>query len=205
MMRGEFHNMDCLEGIKKFPDNHFDLAIVDPPYGIGSPNHEPKTSPLYKGKTWNNHTPGVEYWERLLRVSKNQIVWGANYYCHHLSQKRGWIVWDKKISGAPAGFSRVELAWTSFIPLGDDIARVACREREKIHPTQKPVALYKWLLDKYAKEGDLILDTHVGSASSLIACEDMDFDYVGYELDSDYYEAAMKRIKQHISQLKMFA
>jgi len=208
----EFLNIDCMEGMKQFPDKHFDLAIVDPPYGIGEDglkNHSRggfANPTYYTPKTWDRESPKQDYFNELFRVSKNQIIWGANHFLGKTSPC--WIVWDKR--NGNSDFADCELAWTSF--------KTAVRKFEfrwagmlqenmknkefRIHPTQKPVALYKWLLKNYAKEGDLILDTHVGSASSLIACEDMGFEYVGYELDKDYYDAAQKRLKEFRSQLK---
>ena len=193
------YHTDCLPAMKEMPDNAFDLAIVDPPYGIGNPNHEPKTSNLYTGKNWNNAIPPPEYFSELFRVSCNQIVWGSNYYTKWLPMKMGWIAWDKMIPGNPNGFSKIELAWTSF-KIGDEIVRQRVYQTDKIHPTQKPVALYKWLLTNYAKPGQTILDTHLGSGSSAIACDVFGFDLTAFEIDLEYIEAATDRLKRHRTQ-----
>ncbi|KKP74708.1 MAG: Modification methylase [candidate division WS6 bacterium GW2011_GWF1_35_23] len=211
-----FLNCDCMIGMKEYPDKHFDLAIVDPPYGIGYSAlvGSKKESDGWKRrdkKNWDSNVPDKNYFDELFRVSKNQIIWGGNYF--NLSPSRCYLIWDKvqRIDQADC-----ELAWTSL----NGSARIfsyargnesgfapklkgSAKDFANIHPTQKPIALYKWILSKYAKPNDKILDTHVGSASSLIACEDMGFDYVGFELDKDYYESATKRILQYRSQLKL--
>ena len=192
-------NRDCMDFIKEVPDNYYELAIVDPPYGIGNPNHEPKTSNLYTGKNWNNAIPPPEYFSELFRVSCNQIVWGSNYYTKWLPMKMGWIAWDKMIPGNPNGFSKIELAWTSF-KIGDEIVRQRVYQTDKIHPTQKPVALYKWLLTNYAKPGQTILDTHLGSGSSAIACDVFGFDLTAFEIDKEYIEGATDRLIRHRTQ-----
>ena len=187
-------------GLPSYPDKFFDLAVVDPPYGIGRDGKRKSTSSSggHKGfefKGWDANTPNQTYFNELFRVSKNQIIWGANYYPQHLLPSMGWVFWDK---GQDIMQSDGELAYTSF---NRALRRVKISrlqlfiEGGTIHPTQKPIKLYQWLLENYATEGNLILDTHVGSASSLIACESMGFNYVGFELDSDYYEAAQKRLK----------
>lgn len=220
----KFINMDCMEGMKEYPDNHFDLAIVDPPYGIsfdgnttvkgrGGKANTFSNIQHHNKKGWDEKRPDSNYFYELQRVSKNQIIWGGNYYADLLPPKKGWIFWDKKITNANnSNFSDGELAWSSF----DCILRRFVydwigfgylnnpQKEKKIHPTQKPVALYIWLLKNYAKHGDLILDTHVGSASSLIACEQIGFDYVGFELDTDYYKAAVKRIEESRLQTDLF-
>ncbi|HUX60369.1 MAG TPA: DNA methyltransferase [Ignavibacteriaceae bacterium] len=203
----EFLNIDCMEGMKTFPDKHFDLAIVDPPYGEGQ--HFNFRYGI-GNSVYKNIKPSQKYFDGLFRISKNQIIWGGNYFTSMLYENRCWISWYK---GQPINsFSDFELAWTSFNQTskavkiesyGFNHADFRQNKSRPIHPTQKPIALYKWLLKNYAKEGDLILDTHVGSASSLIACEDMGFNYVGYELDKDYYDAAQKRLTQYRSQLKL--
>jgi len=202
-----FYNMDCMEGMEQIPDKYFELAIVDPPYGLGNrtsqggcdKNTQVKFKKTMNEKKWDNETPTVEYWNELFRVSRNQIVWGGNYF--GLPANRTFIVWDK-MTYVPT-MSQVEMAWTSF----DTPARliqINSNNPSRFHPTQKPVALYKWLLKNYAKEGDKILDTHVGSASSLIACYDMGFEYLGFELDKDYYDLATKRLEKHMSQMNLF-
>ena len=216
--RGVFYNGDCQEGMATFPDKHFDIAIVDPPYGIGNFNMvnggsakkkiNRKKNNTYMDVQWNNNIPNKLYFLEIYRISINQIIWGANYY-NCFSNGGGGIVWYKKI-GHP-NLSDCEIASISFqkkvdfvhIDWQSGFSRVQ-REGNVIHPCQKPVALYKWLVKNYVKQGQRILDTHVGSASSLIAYEDAGLEYVGYELDSDYYAAAVKRIKDHKAQLSMF-
>ena len=207
-----FYNEDCLEAMKEIPDNYFDLAIVDPPYGIGidgqkeSISKNPKHS--RKGhvqKDWDSAIPDKDYFQELERVSKNQIIWGGNYFVPHLDKgKKGWIVWDKGQHGLT--MSDCELAYSSFdVPTRVVVInRVELRKDGTIHPTQKPVALYHWILNNYAEKGDKILDTHVGSASSLIACHDLGFDYIGFELDEDYYRKATERLEKHKSQMNLF-
>ena len=213
-----FYNMDCMEAMKEIPDNYFELAIVDPPYGIGESKkkrentksnkwNNPKKK-IHNIKEWDLQTPKQEYFDELFRVSKEQIIWGGNYFIDKIkTPSMGWVFWDK-LNGN-SDFSDGELAYTSFDRglrkfewLWNGFQKQ--RPEQRIHPTQKPVALYKWLLKNYAKEGDKILDTHVGSASSLIACYDMGFEYLGFELDEDYYNEACKRLEKHKSQLNMF-
>jgi site-specific DNA-methyltransferase (adenine-specific) len=190
----------------RYPDNYFDLAIVDPPYGIGiNANMGLKKGQKKKHEkvNWDNETPSDEYWKEVFRVSKNQIVWGANYFpqvwvngCKH------FIFWDKE---TPLGmsFSDGELAFTSF-DRADRKFTFRNVTGDKIHPTQKPVKLYEWLLMNYAKEGDKILDTHLGSGSIAIACHNLKFDLTACELDTDYFDASLKRLHNHQSQLTMF-
>jgi site-specific DNA-methyltransferase (adenine-specific) len=198
-------NEDNMDLMSRYPDNYFDLAIVDPPYGI---NYE---SRVFKdGKKWDNEIPKKAYFMELFRVSKNQIIWGANFFNDYLKATKSIIVWDKKDT-AKNGLWKTEIAWCSndkgsFIFRHKQIGNrgfyvVEC---ERIHPTQKPVALYKWLLKHYAKEGDKILDTHLGSGSIAIACHDYGFELTACELDADYYQSAIKRIQNHVSQLKLF-
>lgn len=195
-------NEDNMELMARYPDGWFELAIVDPPYGIGI-NSSGRLKRYNNGNnTWDNKTPDKKYFGELFRVSKNQIVWGGNYF--DLPPTRCFLIWDKK---QPEGisFASAELAWASF---DKSIKTFYCNPlhtgESRIHTTQKPVALYKWLLQNYAKEGDKILDTHLGSMSIAIACHDMGFELTGCELDKDYYEAGIKRVKQHISQLQLF-
>ena len=206
----QIFNRDCLEAMRDMPDKCFDLAIVDPPYGIGydgakqtSGSHGGRKAHDFKG--WDNEIPSKEYFEELERVSKNQIVWGANYMVQYLKPSMGWIVWRKDRGNFSS--SDAELAYTSFNRALREYTKnplVLVREGGTIHPTQKPVALYKWLLHNYAKEGDKILDTHLGSGSIAIACHDYGFDLTGYELDPEYYAAAKKRLEAHQSQMKLF-
>ena len=202
-------NCDNMELMKRFPDNHFDLAIVDPPYGLdkklSSGGGKMKNSPfkkLYKeSNQWDVSIPEKEYFDELFRVSKNQIIWGGNYFLNYLSNTRGIICWDKK-QFMPT-FSRIEFAWTSF----DTVARLyegTSTDLNRFHPTQKPVALYKWILDKYAKKNDKILDTHLGSGSIAIACHDYGFELTCCELDLEYYDKAIQRIQNHVAQQKLF-
>ena len=186
---------DCMEYMATLPDKAFDLAIVDPPYGIGGGLKGGRPFSMVGGEKWD--TPPCElYFGELFRASNNQIIWGGNYF--GLGRTRGFIVWDKQNDGRD--FSEAEFAWTSF-----DIPSRFFRKRfigtkETNHPTEKPVALYKWLLTNYAKQGDKILDTHLGSGSSAIAADIMGFDFVGYEIDKDYYEAALDRFNRHKQQ-----
>jgi len=203
------YNEDCVEGLKRFSDNHFDLAIVDPPYGIDwmqqiqNPNTKANWK-QYENKEWDKQTPTDEYWEQLFRVSKNQIVWGGNYMTDKLYPSSCWLIWDKMQEFSGAVF---EMAWTSFKSPAKAfrMSRVeAYANQNKIHPTQKPVRLYDWILNNYAKEGDLILDTHVGSGSSRIAAHKNKLHFVGFEIDKGYYEAQEKRFNAVISQQSLF-
>ena len=203
----EYFNEDCMVGMARYPDKHFDLAIVDPPYGIKI-NHNigrrkgDKPSD-YKKVTWDNEPPNKEYFDELVRVSKNQIIWGANHFISLIPYDSPcWICWDKGFS-PDVSFASFEMAYTSFKSVSKRIALTSI-QNERIHPTQKPVKLYKWLLKNYAKEGDKILDTHVGSASSLIACYDMGFDAVGFELDEDYYNESKQRLERFMKQVTLF-
>lgn len=218
-----FLNADCMNpetGPPSYPDNYFDLAVVDPPYGISystiawkDSGRKPRGNAAKKGqyaeKNWDNDSPDKSYFNELFRVSKNQIIWGANHFISKMPiDSRCWIIWNKQ--NGTTQFSDAELAWTSFkSPIRianftwNGMLQADMKNKEhRIHPTQKPVKLYQWLLENYATEGNLILDTHVGSASSLIACESMGFKYVGFELDADYYEAAKKRMQS--IQVRMF-
>lgn len=204
----ELLHIDCMEYMKGLPDKAFDLAIVDPPYGIGDKllkggkNGTVKFHEQYELNQWDNDRPSKEYWTELFRVSKNQIVWGANYFIDSLYPSRGIIFWDKNL-GEPNNFSHFELAWTSF----DCIARkykIGSNTGNRIHPTQKPVKIYERLIRDYAKEGDKILDTHLGSGSSAIAAHQMGFDFVGCELDKSYYDAACKRFQEKTMQQTLF-
>ena len=204
-------NRDCMEAMAEFPDKFFELAIVDPPYGIGydganqtSGSHGGRKGHVFKG--WDQFIPCENYFNELFRVSKNQIIWGANYFTSFLPGSMGWIIWRKDRGDFSS--SDAELAFSSFDRALREYTKnplVLVREGGTIHPTQKPIALYKWLLQNYAKPGDKILDTHLGSGSSRIAAYDMGFDFWGYELDSDYFEAMEKRFKTHISKPTLFA
>ena len=204
-----FYNMDCMDLMKQFPDKYFELAIVDPPYGIDwmkqiqNPNTNANWK-SYENKEWDKQKPTSNYWKELMRVSKNQIVWGGNYMIEYLYASPCWIIWDKMQEFSGAVF---EMAWTSFKSPAKAfrMSRIeAYAHQNKIHPTQKPVALYEWLLKNYAKQGDKILDTHVGSGSSLIACHHMNFDYIGSELDPDYFKSATERLEAVKAQQSLF-
>jgi site-specific DNA-methyltransferase (adenine-specific) len=191
--------------MSRYVDNYFDLAIVDPPYGI-SVNNMTLGAGNYKnkGKSWDNTTPRIEYYNELFRVSKNQIIWGANYMIDKIKKpSMGWIYWDKM--NGTSDFSDGELAFTSYKRALRSFKYNISKDRsQRFHPTQKPIALYEWLLINYAKEGDKILDTHLGSGSIAIACHNLKYDLTACELDTDYYDAAMKLLKQHQQQLTIF-
>ena len=204
-------NRDCMEAMAEFPDKFFELAIVDPPYGIDVDKMtlgNGKKKVLRGNLNWDVSAPSHSYFIELFRVSKNQIIWGANYMVSNIYPSMGWIFWDK--CNGENDFSDGELAWTSFNRALRKyshtwIGNNAKDGNSRIHPTQKPIALYKWLLQNYANPGDKIIDTHLGSGSSRIAAYDMGFDFWGYELDSDYFEAMEKRFKTHISKPTLFA
>lgn len=212
----ELFNADCMEAMKEMEDNQFDLAIVDPPYfeEYGKKSYQgTKISTtgikrhLSESKHWN--VPGQEYFNQLFRVSKNQIIWGCNYYAKYIPSV-GRIVWDKKNDSST--YSKCELASHSFGLRVDQfrytwngmLQEDMKNKEQRIHPTQKPVKLYEWLLMNYAKEGDKILDTHLGSGSIAIACHNLGFDLTGYEIDEEYFQAAVKRHQQHKNQLRIF-
>lgn len=205
----EITNEDNMQLMARYPDNYFDLAIVDPPYGISINMNMGLRKGKKKNHTvkkWDDSTPNDEYFKELFRVSKNQIIWGGNYF--PLPLTKSWIFWDKKV---PKGvdFADGELAWTSFdktlVKLDVPYSGFqGMDENGKIHPTQKPVKLYKNLLEKWAGEKFKILDTHLGSGSIAIACHDYDFELTACELDKEYYDSAIKRIKNHIGQQRLF-
>jgi|ADGO01.1.fsa_nt_gi DNA modification methylase len=196
-------NRDCMEAMKEFPDKFFELAIVDPPYNIVSQQKRGKGSRIDKtGKmnNWNNAKPPKEYFDELFRVSKNQIIWGANNFI--LPESEYFIVWNKMQT--VENFASAEYAWTNVRKpakmFNYSIHQHNIEKGDKIHPTMKPVKLYQWLLKNYAKPGDKILDTHLGSGSSRIAAYKMGFDFWGYEIDKDYFDAQEKRFKEAIAQ-----
>lgn len=208
-------NEDNMELMARYEDNHFDLAIVDPPYGIGidkamNANKGKQGFKQYKETEWDNETPSQEYFDELFRVSKNQIIWGGNYFIDKIKKPtQCFLIWNKVQRDFT--MSDAELAWSSFNKTIRcfDMSRgsaMGCNNKNggKLHPTQKPVKLYEWLLMNYAKEGDKILDTHLGSGSIALACHNLGFDLTACELDKDYYDAAMKRLKEHQQQLTMF-
>ena len=210
----EITNEDNMELIARYPDNYFELAICDPPYGIGATvtigagdlKSGRKAQNKWDNKDWDKERPTKDYFNELKRVSKNQIIFGGNYFADLLEPSRCWIVWDKmqRVNQADA-----ELAWTSFTK-SVRVYQYHCSKLQgfqnpnRFHPTEKPVDLYKWLLDKYAKEGDKILDTHLGSGSIAIACHDYGFDLTACELDKEYYDKAIERIKNHVAQQRLF-
>jgi len=193
----------------RYPDKYFDLAIVDPPYGIGANKMTLGNgkSKIYRGvNDWDNSIPTKNYFNELFRVSKNQIIWGGNYMTEHLNPTSSWLFWDK--GTGENDFADGELAWSSF---GGALRKInkswvganAKDEAKRMHPTQKPIYLYGWCLKKYAKQGDKILDTHLGSGSIAIACHDYGFELTACELDESYYNSAINRINNHISQIKL--
>jgi len=197
--------------MKDCEDNAFDLAIVDPPYGIGQYWMKQKHTSHYGSKEWNQASPNKDYFDRLFRISKNQIIWGGNYYTEHLPITNSWIFWDKINDVEKMNTSEGELAWTSFkIPM----RKIAIQwsggrkgsetGKANIHPCQRPVKLHEWLLRKYAAAGDKILDTHLGSGSSAIAAHYGGFDFVGMEIDKEYYDAAVKRFDDETAQIDLF-
>ena len=211
------HLGDCLEAMKQYPDNYFDLAVVDPPYGIGMDNQKVRTKPSrpntylranqnqYNVSNWDNEIPKIEYFNELFRVSKNQIIWGANYFCKSIPNGKGWIYWDKQMGDN--NFSSGEFAYQSFQVKSSFFSFPSIRDAGfggRIHPTQKPIQLYDWIFNKYAKEGQKILDTHLGSGSSRISADKAKLDFTGYEIDAVYWTAQEKRFKEYKSQLKMF-
>lgn len=212
--------MDCMEYMRTVPDKYFDLAIVDPPYGINAANtfggedrksgNGAANKTAFEKKDWDLSVPDKAYFDELMRVSKNQIIWGANYMSNFLPPSMGWIVWDK--DNGTTKFSDAELAFSSF----DRALRIwkytwngmlqgdMKNKESRIHPTQKPRKLYDWLLSNYAKEGEKILDTHLGSGSSAIAAHYAGFEFVGCELDTDYFNASVERFKIETAQEALF-
>lgn len=214
----DLRNMDCMEIMKEYPDGYFDLAIVDPVFGHpniqggytsgkGTGIAKPKD---YKRALWKQKKTGHEYFTELFRVSKNQIIWGGNYFANNLPISMGWVFWDK--DNGKVSFSDGELAWTSFqmalrrfkYRWSGMLQENMKNKEDRIHDTQKPVALYRWLLENYAKPGDKILDTHLGSGSIAIACHELGFNLTASELDTDYYNDMLKRVNKAVSQTNLF-
>ena len=208
----DLRNIDCMELMKEFKDKHFDLAIVDPPYGISISQDLAIRGQTYKKngyrawgyKEWDSSIPSAEYYKELIRVSKNQIVWGGNYFTAHLPPSRCWLIWDK--GQRDFSFADAELAWTSFESSVRvfGYARGKLLAQGKIHPTEKPIDLYRWILKNYAKEGDKILDTHLGSGSIAIACDMEKFELTGSEIDKEYYDNLIKRLDERTAQTSLF-
>jgi len=225
----EVFNEDCIQVMKRYPDKFFDIAVVDPPYGIkeaagknasrnkgfGKGNSKSKKitfSKDYGHKDWDNEPASVDYFIELKRVSKNQIIWGANHFIERIpnANSSSWIVWDK--DNGESDFADAELAWTSFSKAvrmykfrWNGLLQQDMKNKElRIHPTQKPVGLYNWIFHKYAESGQKILDTHLGSGSSRIAAHKAGLSFVGCEIDKDYFDAQEKRFKEFVSQLRLF-
>ena len=202
----DLRNCDCMEYLSTCEDNAFELAIVDPPYGAVELMHSGSGKRELSNEMRWDQRPQQAYFDEVRRVAQHQIVWGANYFINNLPRSSRWVCWDK---GKLHNFPEFELAWMSF----DKPSRMFRYHRVdayindidiKIHPTQKPVKLYEWLLINYAKKGDRILDTHLGSGSIALACHNLNYNLVGCELDEDYYKAACKRLKQHQAHQRMF-
>tara|TARA_R100000231_G_C5270442_1_gene148488 strand:+ start:112 stop:705 length:594 start_codon:yes stop_codon:yes gene_type:complete len=195
------YNQDCMEAMKQMSDNQFDLAIVDPPYrDVNQPTKDMRANGSMKSLEGR---PTSEYWKELYRVSKEQIIWGANNF--EQPQWKGFVVWKKKTISENFTMSMCEIASLSEnLGTTSKWIEIAPQNPNRIHPTEKPVKLYEWLLLNYAKERDTILDTHLGSGSIAIACHNLGFELTGYEIDKEYFEAAKKRIEQHIAQKRLF-
>jgi site-specific DNA-methyltransferase (adenine-specific) len=196
-----YYNLDCMVGMKEFPDKYFDLAIVDPPYGINI-QESGRLGRYNTNSIWDSKTPDNTYFRELFRVSKNQIIWGGNYF--NLPPTKCFLIWDKK-QPEKISFASCEMAWTSFDTVAKTFYFSPMNDTEKrIHTTQKPIALYEWILSRYAKENDIILDTHVGSASSLIACHRTNHKFVGFELDEYYYKKSKERLDAEMAQMNIY-
>lgn len=216
--RISIYNEDCLQALKAMADKQFDLAIVDPPYGIGmdgtigigiGKEKGFTRKKEYTKKNWDKEVPSQEYFDELFRVSKNQIVWGANYFTKQLPVIKNYIFWHKKGQSVDDKFNDGEMAFASLgrtrmIDIWWNGVGVINSGENKIHPTQKPVKLYKWILENYAKKDWKILDTHLGSGSIAIACWDMGYDLTAYEVDKEYYDNACKRLETHKAQLTLW-
>ena len=214
-MKNEVYLIDCMEFMKGVPDKYYELSIVDPPYGVGFSDYERGSSGIKVKerytkngkKDWDKGIPTDEYFKQLFRVSKNQIIWGGNYF--DLPPTQCFIFWYKQ--NPVPNFADGELAWTSFKKPAacidyryyGNLQGKSTVKDVKIHPTQKPIELYDWLLNNYAKQGDEIFDSHVGSGSSRIACDKLGYHFEGCELDIDYWKAQEKRYKDYKSQLTM--
>ena len=212
----EVYLMDCIEGMKHYPDKYFDLAVVDPPYGIsyargkngwGVNNNRPEL----KDVKWDKETPQQEYFDELLRVSKNQLIWGGNYFTDKIPVSKCWIVWNKiNNTDNKSVFADAELCWTSFTKV---VKMFTLRtmgfisdtnDEFRIHPTQKPTELYDWIFKNYATEGMKVLDTHLGSGSSRISANKSKLHFVGFEIDEEYFNKSCKRYDDFVSQVRLF-
>jgi site-specific DNA-methyltransferase (adenine-specific) len=202
MSKINFYNIDNIEFMKTKPDIYYDLAIVDPPYGIDINNSGTHFKEKYDIKDWDKNTPTNEYFEELKRVSKNQIIWGGNYFLDRLGNCKCYIIWDKKIA-EDMSFAMCEMAWTSF-KNGAKIYKQTAMQQDRIHPTQKPIDLYRWTLKRYAIEGDKILDTHGGSFTNAIACDMENYDLDICEIDKTYFNNGVKAFNTYKQQLTMF-
>ena len=211
----EVYLMDCMDLMAKYPDNYFDLAVVDPPYGIGMDNQKVRVKPnrpnsylragekQYNTTDWDSKPPDKKYFEELFRVSKNQIIWGANYFCEHLPSGKGWIYWDKQMG--ENNFSSGEFAYQSMQTKSSSFSEPSMRvSGTRIHPTQKPIYLYDWIFKNYATEGMKILDTHLGSGSSRISANKAKLNFVGCEIDKEYFDKSQKRYEDFVSQVRLW-
>lgn len=205
------YNMDCIAGMKHYPDKFFDLAVVDPPYGIGeSGGKNRRGKSRHERKNWDTDPPSQDYFDELFRVSRNQIIWGANYFIDKIEvTSMGWVCWDKKLDNSD--FSDFELAFTSFNRAAKIFrysknggSRTPAALKDIIHPTQKPIKLYDWIFKHYADRGQRIIDTHLGSGSSRIAANKAGLDFTGFEIDEDYFNDSEDRFKKFISQTRFF-
>jgi site-specific DNA-methyltransferase (adenine-specific) len=205
--------MDCVQGMKEYPDKWFDLAVVDPPYGIGMDNQKKRVKPnrpnsytnyapvKYNLTDWDTDIPTMEYFTELYRVSKNQIIWGANYFCSYLPNGKGWIYWDKQMG--ENNFSSGEFAYQSMQIKSSSFSFPSDRSQNRIHPTEKPVELYNWVFKNYAEEGQRILDTHLGSGNSRISADKAKLDFTGFEINDVYYGLSEKKYQNYKSQLRI--
>ena len=202
----KLYNCDCMELMAKTPDKYYELALVDPPYGHNAMDgsRTRKKYGINRCDNWDCYRPDKTYFDELKRVSQNQIIWGGNYFITDLTDTKCFIIWDKKIAEGMNNYAMCEMAWTSFNGRPAKIYSEIAAQKDRIHPTQKPVQLYKWLLQNYAKEGDKILDTHFGSLSIGIACHDLHFELTASELDKEYYELGKDRLIWHQKQLNLF-
>lgn len=212
-VRSVVYLMDCMEGLKQIPEKYFELAIVDPPYGIGANKMQLGNGKrkIFRGsEDWDKHPPTSQYFSKLMHISKNQIIWGANHFISLIPfDSSCWIFWDK--GTGDNDYADGELAWSSFKSpvkkLFKSWVGANAKERneaDRLHPTQKPIALYEWLIKNYAKESDKILDTHLGSGSSRIAAHKANLSFMGFELDEDYFKASVKRFERYVSQTRLF-